>query len=148
MLGQWFKEALRLNSPAAGIFNRVALQDVKIKDITIRKGDIVSWQFGGLLFDDKYFPDHNNFKIDRFSDENKKQIPQFSYIPFSIGKRTCAGRYMGELTTKLLVLSLCRQFDIARPSDIAGYYNEYKILNTMEVTDVLVKLRPQAPISR
>ena len=43
LLSMWFKEALRLNSPAAGIFNRVALEDVKIKDITIRKGDIVSW---------------------------------------------------------------------------------------------------------
>ena len=48
---------------------------------------------------------------------------------------------MGELTTKLLVLSLCRLFDIAKPANIPGYYNEYKILNTMEVSNILVKLR-------
>lgn len=39
--------------------------------------------------DPKYFPNPERFDPERFNDENKKNIVQGSYMPFSIGPRNC-----------------------------------------------------------
>ena len=41
LLSRYFKEAMRLGNAAPGTFARVALKDVKILDVNIRKGDAI-----------------------------------------------------------------------------------------------------------
>lgn len=41
--------------------------------------------------DPKYYPNPEKFDPDRFSDENKKNIPPGTYIPFGLGPRACIG---------------------------------------------------------
>lgn len=46
----------------------------------------------GLHYDPEYFPEPQKFNPERFSDENRKKIPPFSYLPFGQGPRNCIGR--------------------------------------------------------
>ena len=109
-LAMYLKEANRLESPSIGISDRIALKDVTIKDITVRKGDEVLVFLGPLNMDSRYFPDPSTFKFDRFSKDNEKLygIPKQQVLPFGLGKRGCIGRSLAELAVKLLLTSFCR----------------------------------------
>ena len=111
-----------------------------LKDLHIRKGDIITVTLAGMFSMEKIFPDANTFKIDRFSKENEKNIPRYQYIPFYIGKRVCLGRHLGELMVKLLVSQFCRNYEFKRPEGVE-YYILNMLLNGIENPEVEVRLK-------
>lgn len=46
----------------------------------------------GLHYDSNYFPDPHKFIPERFSPENKNNIPHNVYMPFGQGLRNCIGK--------------------------------------------------------
>lgn len=122
LLDRWAKETLRVHTPIGISTNRVALQDISIGKYHIQKGDSVSMFTGGLGFKDNFFKDPENFDIDRFKKENEKKLPRYQYLPFSVGKRVCLGKSLGEVMLRLLVTQFCRTYEFEKPSDVE-YYN-------------------------
>lgn len=61
--------------------------------LQVRKGDTIILPFFNLHRDEKYFPNPNTFDPERFSEENKKNIKPFTYLPFGIGPRNCIGTF-------------------------------------------------------
>ena len=51
------KEILRLDTTAPGTFAKVALEDLKLADLSIRKGDSVRPDLLPMFFDEKNFKD-------------------------------------------------------------------------------------------
>lgn len=64
------------------------------KPLYIEKDDLVWIPIYSVHRDPNYFPDPNRFDPERFSDENKNNIKQFSYLPFGIGPRQCLGNLL------------------------------------------------------
>jgi cytochrome P450 family 6 len=60
-------------------------------DVTVEKGMLVLMPILGLHHDSKYYPDPERFDPERFSEEEKKKRPHFSYLPFGEGPRMCIG---------------------------------------------------------
>lgn len=77
------------------ILNRDCTRDCLIEEagVTVEKGLKVIIPVLGLHHDPDYFPDPEKFNPDRFSDENKGNIPAYSYLPFGDGPRNCIGKY-------------------------------------------------------
>ena len=119
---------------------RVALNDVSLGKFNVRKGDSVALLLTALLFDESVFPDFDNFKLDRFNKESEKELPRYQYIPFSVGKRVCLGRHLGELMVKLLVTQFVRSYDFTKPADIQ-YKQVTLVTNNMVNPIVLAKLK-------
>lgn len=46
----------------------------------------------GLHYDEEYYPEPEKFDPDRFSEDNKKKLPRYSYLAFGEGQRNCIGR--------------------------------------------------------
>jgi cytochrome P450 len=139
-LGLWLKETLRLYNPAARVVPRIARCDLVLKDLRIRKGDAVSVNYAGLMFKEEVFPEHNTFKIERFTKENEKQHPKYQYIPFFLGKRNCLGKHLAELMVKLITCHFCRAYDFKTPAGL-DYYIENVMITHMANPLVDVRLK-------
>ena len=140
MLSRYFKEAMRLGNAAPGTFARVALKDVKILDVNIRKGDAICIFYAPLNFDPNVFKNPEEFDIDRFSPEREKTYPRYQVSIFGAGKRVCIGRHLGELTVKLLITSFCNMFEFRKPADVE-YYDDIVFTKIASLPFIDVKLR-------
>lgn len=139
-LDLFMKETLRLFSPVQQQFAKMAKRDVKIGKFTIRKGDKVYIQISAMHKDKTIFEDPYKFDINRFTRENEKNRPKYQYLPFSIGKRVCMGRHLGELMIKMLLSKLCMHYEFDKPDDVEYYCLSY-VTARIVTPVVLVKHR-------
>lgn len=106
----WFLETLR-KYPAAAFLGRRCTKDYKVEgtDVVLEKGCKLFIPVMGLHHDDEYFPEPEKFDPERFSDENKRHIKPFTYLPFGEGPRNCIGAFSGSYKVfGLVILFFCR----------------------------------------
>lgn len=86
-------EIMRLY-PSLGFLNRTAIDDYKVpdSDMVIKKGTPVYIPMLGFHYDPQYFPNPYEFDPERFSEENKRNIPSCVYFPFGEGPHICIGK--------------------------------------------------------
>lgn len=99
--------------PTLTLSDRLCVKDYTYDDgvtkLDIRKGISINVPIYSIQHDPQYFPDPERFDPERFSDENKANIVNGTYIPFGVGPRNCIGKE-GEasmiMSTPLIPLSL------------------------------------------
>ena len=93
LLKMSFQEALRLYPPVY-LLSRESLKPIELND-----------QIHILLFvlqrNKKLFENPDQFRPERFSEENKHKIRPNTYIPFGLGPRSCVGERFGHMATLL-----------------------------------------------
>ncbi|CAL1285552.1 unnamed protein product [Larinioides sclopetarius] len=105
------KETLRLY-PSAPIFGRETQEDTNICGHIIPKGTSCVISTYSLHRDEDVFPDPERFDPERFSFENSLKIPEYSYLPFSAGPRSCIGQRFAMMEIKVIISSILRNFSI------------------------------------
>lgn len=75
------------------VLDRICVKEYKIPgtEVVIEKGCRVIIPSYGLHHDPKYYPDPFKFDPDRFTEENAKSRPAYTYLPFGEGPRICIG---------------------------------------------------------
>lgn len=86
-------ETLRVHSPAR-ILRRVCINDYKVpgEDLIIEKGTRVYVSIHGIHSDEEYWENPEIFDPERFSEEKKKNMNQYTFLPFGQGPRVCIGK--------------------------------------------------------
>ena len=110
------RETLRLQPPTPTTFPRVALEDHKIVDLQIRKGDLVVPEFISVFYDEKHFADPEQFKPSRWTNKEHK-IDLSIFTPFSAGPRNCIGQHLAVIEAKIVVSEFLNMFDFKLPED-------------------------------
>lgn len=83
-------ETLRIFPPVPFLAAKIAIKDMKIKDINIPSGTILdTWIFSSQL-NPLYFNQPTKFDPKRWENESALK-ESFSYTPFSAGPRNCIG---------------------------------------------------------
>lgn len=122
------KETLRMHVPLPRLFLKKATKDITLGSLTIKKDDYISVQIASLNYSPVYFKDPQEFKPERFRKEEEKKLPKYQFIPFSVGKRVCMGRYLGELMVQLLVSQFVRHYDFKKPDNVDYYQYVFESL--------------------
>lgn len=111
-LNKVIDELMRLHGPSSFIFHRKATKDTKLGKYFIKKGESVSISLLGLHMNEENFENPEVFDIERFSKERKKNVKRNSYMPFYSGKRACIGKYLAELTLRMIVFRFLDMFEL------------------------------------
>ncbi|GFS45699.1 cytochrome P450 4C1 [Trichonephila inaurata madagascariensis] len=96
----------------APVIGRALQEDTNICGYTIPKGSDCFILISVLHKDKEVFPDPEKFDPDRFLPENFAKIPEYGYIPFSVGPRNCIGQKFAVMQMKTVISSILRNYTI------------------------------------
>ncbi|XP_065202850.1 cytochrome P450 6k1-like [Planococcus citri] len=118
-------EALR-KFPVFGGLSRTCVRDYQIPntEVVIEKGTEVYIPIAGLHSDPLYFPNPELFDPDRFKDF-ESYPGRDAYLPFGDGPKNCIGSRFGQMTVKLALVYLLRDFNF-EPCSMTRIPLEYK----------------------
>ncbi|XP_065055855.1 cytochrome P450 3A19-like [Rhopilema esculentum] len=129
-LEAFVSETLRLYPP--GFFvTRTVEKSCIINGVHFKKDMAVLIPTYALHRDEKYWPEPNAFKPERFLPENKESINQFAYLPFGNGPRTCIGMRFAQMEIKTILVRMLQKFRMLRGPE----------------TPVPLKMQPRAVLS-
>ncbi|XP_049839113.1 cytochrome P450 6k1-like [Schistocerca gregaria] len=104
-------EALRMY-PVVNFLDRRSTRDYKIPgtSVVLPKDTGVVISVLGLHYDPRYWQRPHHFIPDRFSEENSKGRPNYTYLPFGDGPRQCIGMRMGLMQVRLGLAHILSNF--------------------------------------
>ena len=102
------KEAMRLRPPITAPFMRQANHDINIHGVQIFKGDMVSMPIWQMHRDERWFPDPESFKPERFL-AGAPEIPRGAWMPFGTGPHVCIGQHFAMTELMMLTALLLTQ---------------------------------------
>jgi cytochrome P450 family 6 len=107
------KETLR-KYPVLPFLDRRNNTDYPIagSDVVLEKGIPIFISIWALHFDSKFYPDPEKFDPTRFTEENVKSRPQFTYLPFGEGPRNCIGARFANVSTKSGIARIITNFEV------------------------------------
>ena len=103
------KEAMRLYPPAYGV-GREALEDCEIGGFRIPRGSQLFMFQWVTQRDPRFFPDPDQFKPERWTEEFINTLPKYAYFPFGGGPRVCIGNYFAMMEIVLLMATIGQRF--------------------------------------
>eukprot|EP01080_Neovahlkampfia_damariscottae_P000436 gene436-6849_t len=109
------KEALRMAPPAAFVA-RECSQDEEILGYAIPKGASCFLNIAGLHYSKKYWKNPYEFNPKRWDSLDEKKM-KFSYFPFSVGPRDCAGRNLALVEAYLIASIILKRYIVTFPEN-------------------------------
>jgi cytochrome P450 family 4 len=128
------KEALRL-FPSVPFVGRINEQEISVNDFIVPKGVTCLVFLYEVHRDQKYFPEPELYKPERFLDNSHMTRHPFAYVPFSAGPRNCIGQKFALLEEKAMIATILRHFRITS----LDYRDKIKVAPEMV-------MRPKTPI--
>ncbi|KAM5140170.1 cytochrome P450 2C18-like isoform 2-T2 [Callospermophilus lateralis] len=114
---------------------RAVTCDIKFRNYLIPKGTTIMTSLTSVLHDSKEFPNPEKFDPGHFLDKSGKFKKSDYFIPFSTGKRICAGEALARMELFLFLTTILQNFHLKSLIDP-------KDLDTTPVFNGLVSVPP------
>ncbi|XP_035447638.2 cytochrome P450 6B6 [Spodoptera frugiperda] len=108
-----FEETLRLN-PMTNAVVRNAARDVQLEgtDIIVPKNTILAISPYSIQHDEKYFPEPEKFKPERFSAENARENHPCAMLSFGLGPRSCLGQKFAQIQFGICMVKILLKYRV------------------------------------
>ncbi|XP_049793549.1 cytochrome P450 6j1-like [Schistocerca nitens] len=132
--------------PTVNFLNREASRDYRIEgtDIVLPKGTAVFVSVAGLHSDPKYWREPLRFWPDRFREENSRDRPSHTFMPFGEGPGTCLGMRLAYMQVKVALVHILNSFEVhpvpSTPTSLS--YNPSRFVGTPAVNVSLLFKKP------
>ncbi|XP_069590378.1 cytochrome P450 2K1-like [Ranitomeya imitator] len=93
--------------------------DVFLRGYLIPKGTEVIPLLTSVLYDKAQWKTPNDFNPNHFLDENGKFVRHDAFIPFSVGRRACAGEALAKMELFLVFTGLLQAFTFYSPPGVS-----------------------------
>jgi cytochrome P450 len=104
--------------PPAYIGPRRAIESFEFEGATVPGGahvEYCSWASHHLP---DVWPEPEQFRPERFTEENRAKLPQGAYVPFGGGSRTCIGMRFGLMEIRVIAAMVLQRFSLEH---VPGY---------------------------
>ncbi len=106
------KEVMRLYPPLYQLI-RQAAEPAEIDGYDVPEGSFVSMPQYVVHRDERFFPDPEAFRPDRWLDGgNATDVPELAYFPFGAGRRRCIGRDLAMALLKTVVGAIAQRREV------------------------------------
>jgi cytochrome P450 len=109
-------ESLRLYPPA-WVMGREALEDCRLGQLEVRRGEEVVVSPWALHRDPRWYPEPDRFRPERWADGLTDHLPRAAFLPFGGGRRICVARPLALLETSCLLAGVVRATHIEALDD-------------------------------
>nr|CAD7588588.1 unnamed protein product [Timema genevievae] len=92
-----------------------AVKDTTLQGYNIPKDTMVICNFNGTLMNKMFWGDPENFRPERFLDEDGKVVIPDYYTPFGFGKHRCMGETLAKSNVFLFMAALLQNFTFSTP---------------------------------
>lgn len=86
----------------------------------IPRGTTVLIPFYGVQHNPVYYPDPDEFRPERFSDDAVTQRPQGTFLTFGMGPKICVGELFSKIEISLGLIALLSKFKFSLSSKTSG----------------------------
>ena len=117
-------ETQRLSNIAGIGVAHVSTAQFQLGGYTVPRGAQVISNISGVHLDEKWFPEPQQFRPDRFLDDQGRLKPSRALMPFSVGKRSCLGETLARTELFLFVTTVVQRYRLRFP---AGFQHDYAI---------------------
>ncbi|CAI2350544.1 unnamed protein product [Caenorhabditis sp. 36 PRJEB53466] len=93
--------------------SRKTTAEVEIGGYRIPKDTVITPQISVVMYDPEIFPEPQEFRPERFLEEDGSLKKVEELVPFSIGKRQCLGEGLARMELFLFFANLFNKFDIS-----------------------------------
>lgn len=107
-------ETLRMYPPAH-VTERQCTKEYKVPgtDVVIQPKILVGVPIYSIHHDERYWPEPEEFRPERFLPENKEDIKSGTYLPFGLGPRNCIGMRFAQMEAKLAIAKILLDFELS-----------------------------------
>lgn len=105
-------EALRAFGPAHMTFPKRFLKDMELGGFKFKKGSYVLMPIYPIHHNEKNYDSPMEFDEKRFLKNEKSRVKRNTYMPFSLGRRACPGKYLSELMIKICIVAFFENFEL------------------------------------
>lgn len=106
---EWVQlETSRMYGPATNIMLREASRDTCIDNIPIRKETTLKVELLASHYNSKYYAEPFKFNPSRWSETSA--LDPYAFGGFSYGARTCLGKQLAYITTKVITVVLLERY--------------------------------------